>query len=196
MEYIAITEDMIKNARDYVPMAEKKAFIDAAVVQCISMMGVTATIGGEDSTMPPMFKEDSFTKARYLMGAFAKLYLKQEFEPVEDTDCLMAQDDYDRWAGGHVFNQIERLKRTDPETKAKCFDLIQDYKALEKLLNAEIYAFLNIQNDFLVRLVAHIQSTTSPAGLGELMGSLDDLQKQIEEYKQATEDKDDGEVVS
>lgn len=196
MEYITITEDVIKAARDYVPMAEKKAFVDEVVAQCISVVSVTATIGDEDNTLPPMFKEDSFTKARYMMGAFVKMYLGVEFEPVEDTVYLMAQDDYDRWAGGHVFNQIERLKRTDPETKAKCFDLMQDFKALEKLLNAEIYAFLNIQNDFLVRLLAHIQSTTSPDGLSETLASLNDLQKQIDDYIKDTEHDEDGEVLS
>ena len=195
MEYIKITEEIVWQAKDYVPMAEKRAFVDAVVSQCISMVSVTATIGEESTAMPPMYKEDSFGKARYLMGAFVKMYLRQEFVPVEGTEYQMAQDDYDRWAGGHLFNQIERLKRTDPQTKAKCFDLVQDYKALEKFLNAEIYAFLNIQNDFLVRLIAHVQSTTSPAGLAELMGDIETLQKQIEEYQNQTENEDD-EVVS
>ena len=143
---ITVTREMLTAASDYLPNAQKEAWVSANAPKCFDRLAITA----DGEAMPPMYMVNEGLKRRYLMAAFAGLYLKQEAEADGENQALMSEADYDAWAGSHVFNQIERWKR-DAELRDKCFDLLADFKDLEKRFTAQIVGLLNVQNDAVMR---------------------------------------------
>ena len=182
-QYVLSEED-IKKAADYVPIVDKVAFVNEVSMRCFNKLEITAEgTGSQGIAMPPMYSENTELKSRYLMGAFVKMYLKKDIEPCEGENWLLSRDDYDRWAGHHIFNQVERLKQgTSAECKNKCFDIIQDYKDLEKRLSTEIYGQLQVMNDVCPRLRMMIEEGSTPEAMQDAMRQLGDLKKELESY--------------
>ena len=184
---IEITESDIMNARTYVPMLEKESFVVDVYVSCLDKVELGTQDGERVIPMPSIYKDNPSRKQRYLMGALAALYLKKDFEPVEGTKFLMSADDYDRWAGSHVFNQLERLKTRGGDVRNRIFDLISDYRELEKRLNIEIYNLVQIQNDPCTRIFSMMmmQSTSEylNAQVAELQKARDELASYIAKKK-------------
>lgn len=143
---IIITKELVSGARDYIPDAVKEAWTAENAPKCFDKLAITA----DGEAMPPMYAVNSSIKARYLMAAFAGLYLNAEYEAEKDNAALMTVAEYDRWAGSHVFNQMERLKRFD-DVRDKIFDIIEDYRSLEKRFHAAVGNLLNVQNDPVIR---------------------------------------------
>ncbi len=168
-EKITITGKMLEEARDYVPLAEKEAWVAENAPKVFDKLQITA--GNEP--MPPMYMVNAALKSRYLMAALARLYFNvdpsvgcadsslSKEEPNEDK-WLMTVAQYDRWAGSHIFNQLERMKR-DSGFRIKAFDLLADYKDLEKRFSTQISGLLAVQNDPVIR-----QSELSSAMVKEL----------------------------
>lgn len=169
---IIITKEMMLAAQDYVPLGIKEVWAAENAPKVFNQLAITA--GGQQ--MPPMFAVDTGLKSRYLMAALAQLYFSAEYEADERDSALMSVECYDTWAGSHVMNQIERLKReSDAGIKAKAFDLLSDYKDLEKRFSTQILNLLNVQNDTVLR-----QSTQMSANVKELpklLEQLEELQK-------------------
>ena len=186
MDFKTITAEDIEKAREYVPFAEKEAFVATVADKCFDKLNITASSGDENTPMPPMYKENTGLKMRYAMSAFVKMYLNKEVDTVEGDEYLMSLDDFDRWAGGHIFNQIERLKNTSSDLRNKCFDLLQDYKTLEKMLNTEVYSLLQVMNEPVNRILSHIGATASPETMMGLVEELKGLQSEFEKYEGAT----------
>ena len=143
MEKYVLTKETLLAARDYVPLAEKEAWVDEAAAACVDAL----KISGEAGAMPDMYMANAGRKSRWLMGALTGLYLPLRGK--DETGALSAED-YDRYAGSHLLNQIERWK-SDAETRNKCFDLLSDFRDLEKRLNGQLIALLGVQNDSVVR---------------------------------------------
>lgn len=187
MEYKVLTKEDIQQANDYVNITDKMEFVTNVAMRCFDTM----TIGGKSDNVtgiidvPPMYKENLDRKSRYLMGAFAKFYLNAGFETEDENDeWLMSVPDYDYWQGGHVMNQIDRFK-SDAELRNKCFDIISDYKDIEKKLNAEIFGLLHAMNDSVSRLVVSIESSSTPQSLQKGMEQLEAAKKKLDEYTKA-----------
>lgn len=183
MDFKKITVEQIEKANEYVPFIEKEKFVNSVADKCFDRLQISADSGDENIPIPPMYKENSGLKMRYAMGAFVKLYLKEDFESVEGEEYLMSLDDYDRYAGGHIFNQIERMKNGNADLRNKCFDLLQDYKVLEKMLNTEVYSLLQVMNEPVNRILAHIGAMTTPQAVEGFISSMQTLQNELEEYK-------------
>lgn len=164
---ITITEKMLLSARDYVPYEEKEAWVNETASKCFDRMLITV----DDDSMPPMFKVNVGLKNRYLMAAFASLYMRVEFESDPSDATLMSVAEYDKWASGHVFNQIERWKK-DLELRDKCYDLLADFKSLEKWLMSEMNGLLDVQNDAVLR-----QSQINTLAFKELPTLLEELKE-------------------
>lgn len=143
---IELTKEMIQAAKDYVPVAVKEQWVSDCAEKCFDRLSITA----DGEQMPPMYMVNDSLKARYLMGAFVGMYLGLKYEPDESHALLMSAEDYDKWSGSHVFNQIERLKR-DPDVRDKCFDMLYDYRMLEKRLHSSVLGLLTVQNDPVIR---------------------------------------------
>lgn len=187
MIYKEILEEDILTARSYVPLGEKVKFIDEVARRCFEKLEIRASDGGRDISIPPMYKENMQMKSRYMMGALVKMYLGQQFEPIEGETWLMSQDDYDRWSGGHVLNQIERMKQRGGVLRDKAFDLLQDYRDLEKRLNTEVYGLCNVMNDPCHRLMLMIQLQSTPESMQKAVDDLKQVQKTLKQYQAGAE---------
>jgi len=166
VEKIIITRDMMTAARDYVSLAEKEAWVAENAVKCFDKLAIEA----DGEAMPPMYQVNTGLKSRYLMAALAKMYFGvPEIVGEPDNEWLMTEADYDRWAGSHVMNQIERMK-ADRELRDKCYDLLFDYKDLEKWFSTQIGSLLTVQNDTVLRQqqIAALQAKQLPEVLQAL----------------------------
>lgn len=201
MEKITITAQKLMNARDYVPLAEKARFAQDAADLCFDRMELRISGGPESLPMPPMYKENTGVKMRVLMGGFARLYLGDSIDTekkiTSDADgkdqveeispWLMKQTAYDLYAGSHIFNQIERLKSEYGDVRDKAFDVLADWRATEKMLNAEISGKLMVMNEPVSRIMMAMQSQTTPEVMMGLQKELEGLQKELDGYKTARE---------
>lgn len=176
MTNYVITKEMLLRARDYVPAREKEVFCSAAAQNCFDKLSVRASINGAEVEMPPMYGENGVIRSRYLLSALLRLYFRVDYEPVEADGFILALDDYDRWAAHHPLNTIERMK-SRADLKDKAFDLLADYRELERLLNNEIRKLSAAYNDTVSRLVAELSGNMTP----EAIEAFDELQRQMQE---------------
>jgi hypothetical protein len=167
MEKITITTEMLERANDYVSLMEKQEICEKIAPKCIAkVMMVFVPDGSEERiAVPDRWQEARHMTAMYQMGIFAKLYLNASFDG--DSDLQMAANEYDKWAGSHVFNQLERLKG-DKDLKDKVFNILYDYKEFQWALRREIETLLSHNNDVVARLAMFI---TESVGRGMLAAS-------------------------
>ena len=69
----------------------------------------------------------------------------------------------------------------------KAFDLLADFRDLEKMLNTEIYANLAVMNDVVARMNMAMQSAVTPESLQELTAMAEELKKTADDMQNATE---------
>ena len=149
---------------------------------------VTAENNGESKVLPSLNKLNQGLRKRYLMGAFVKLYLQQEYIPVEGDEWLMAQDDYDNYAGSHIFNEMNRLK-SNSIIRDKVFDILSDYKELTEIVDTEAEGMLNGLNDPVSRIYMAFTQMLKPE---EVSGMLKDINEKKDEIDQYIKDMKDG----
>lgn len=175
---LIITEDVLRDkARAYVPMREKMDYVSAVSVGCFDRMDIGAATASSDP-VPPMYKESAERKARYMASALCRLYLQFTFDPATEADPWMMSDpDYEYFCSGNPLNQIERVKRTtkDRDLQNKCYDLLADYKLLEKLLNSECYGLLHAMNDTLSRFQQMMSAQVTPEAVQSMVAELNEL---------------------
>lgn len=186
---IVITKEQLENAKAYVPFATKVVFAKLVAQRCTEELAISANRDGEKFVdVPNMYKENTERKTRYMMGALLKLYFEMDFETELDDDMfLITPSDYDKYAELHVLNQIERFKH-DSELRDKCYDIIFDYKQLEKLVNSECYGLLNALNDSASRLIATIGLLGTPEEMQKAMAELTSITDELETIKQTKEE--------
>ena len=164
MKPLKLSSETILAARDYVPLEEKQRFVEACADRCFDTLNVHTGDAGADEVLPPMYKENNGRKARCMMAALANLYLKLDVKTEPDFPWMVTAAEYDRLAASHIQNQLERAKH-DLTLREKAFDLLGDYKDLERRLNAEIHALAAVMNDPASRLLAAMNQAASGAML-------------------------------
>lgn len=174
---VKITEEDIRNAETYVPLSTKENYVRAIAVLCAEPVEVKL----DDTALPPMFRENKKLKAQYLMGTLAIL-LRQPFESEkldggEELTGCMKEEVYDLWAGSHVMNQLERLKKCrNGETVNRLFDLLYEYKNIEMMLTGAIRDELEVRNDPFNRAMEWFSLSAADAAVKELVtGELRDV---------------------
>lgn len=185
--YLEITEDIIRErAAAYVPMSRKMAFVEEVADRCHDMMETGYTDSEDLNPVPPLFKESAEKKTRYMAAALCRLYLGFDFEHPDDDQWMMTEEDYEMFASGNPLNQLERIKKNtrDKDVQNKVFDLLADYKLLEKLLNAEVYGLMSAKNDIILRLNRLISASITPDAVKTLAEQADALQTELEGYRQ------------
>ena len=182
MDKIVITAEKLMEMRDYVPLAEKLRFVGEAADGCFDRMEIKIKNGADSLPIPPLYKENTGIKSRMLMGAFARLYFGAEIDAEKESPWLMSVGEYDRWAGSHVFNQIDRLKKGRAEVRDRAFDILVDYKDLEKRMNAEIFGMLQVMNEPVSRIMTAIGQQTTPEAMTALKQELEGVQKELQDY--------------
>ncbi len=166
----SITEEDIRLATDYIANAVKEQWVSETAPKCLDKYNIE--VDGE--ALPPMYAVNSGKKARFLMLAFCVAYLHKEVKSDEKDGDLMDEEEYDLWAGNHIFCQINRLK-SNLAVKDKCFDILSDYADLEKRLSTQINALLAVQNDSVMRQAQYNKSAMKE--LPEVIGELQKLQE-------------------
>lgn len=164
MEKFKLSKEQFLNGRIYIPLEEKTAFIEENAPKCFDRLQISAN----DDAMPPMYMENTELKNRYLMYALTAMYLGLD---VEHEDMLISKEDYDKYAGSAIYNQIVRFKAIS-ELCNRVFDFQADYRDFEKRFGAQIHGLLEVQNDAVMR-----QSMMTKAEMAELPALLEELRK-------------------
>lgn len=143
-----LTVTNLRNARTYIPLAEKEAWVAENAPKCFDVLRVS----DGDKALPNMYQINTGIKSRFLMGALVWKYLGYHLEGQEDSGDpdLMSEKEYDIWGAYHILNELERWKR-DSEVRNICFDLLADYHDLEKRFSAALNSLLAVQNDPVIR---------------------------------------------
>ena len=164
-----ITTD-ISGWKTYLPLAEKKEIASEIAACCILQYKTDVEMNGEVMYEPVVCAEDTAARWRCMMGVLL-YYTGVDFEPVEGYKWLMAQDDFDRAASRHPMNVLERMK-ANAAARDKVFDLLRDYKELDRLVSAEISARVAALNDLLPRTLSLLMQTVTPEAI-QTLGSME-----------------------
>lgn len=201
---INITPEDVAKAHSYVPIAEKKRVSQSIAFFCCEAAAQESADSMKDLPMLPyMVQEDRKLRLQFQMGLLAD-YFGMEYPeeiaifPKEDggTEELplahcMAEEEYDRWAGSHVVNQLERLKKAKgTDVSDKVFDILYDWKLYESMISAAIRDFMEQRNNGLNRGMEYISmfasDEVSKAMLQTLTKSKEELNEtlnEVEAYK-------------
>lgn len=176
-----LTEDgVLTRAVAYVPYADKAAFVDIAAVRCFDRLELTTE---EGDMVPPMWKENAGRKAKYMTAALAGIYLRILPEDSEN-EWELTDEEYDALAESQLVSQLERIKKAtrNPAVRDKIYDLLADYRFLERLLNAECYGLLNAMNDNVSRLKSLLAASVTPEAIQALQEEAEKTKGEVEAY--------------
>ncbi len=177
-----ITPETIEKASSYASLADKIEFINYATERSFTSLNIVANPDVPQArVMPNMFKVNTGLKNRYLMGAFLKLYLHEEYTPVEGDEWLLSQDDYDNYRSGHIFNEMNRFKSNN-EIRDKVFDILSDYKELTTMFEEELKGSLNAMNDVVSRIYMSFAEMLTPGQVEQMLNDINAQKEEIEQY--------------
>lgn len=170
--------DVLEKSRSYVPNAEKAEFVEYASTRCFDRMELSTE---EGESVPPMWKENAARKMRYMTAALAKLYLSI---PADAEGWELSEAEYDRLAESQLVSQLERMKKSTKNTvvRDKLYDLLADYRVLEKLLNAECFGLLSAMNDTVARLKSLLSAAVTPEAMQEMQTQAEALKNEFDSY--------------
>ena len=178
-------KEVFINAKSYVPLMQKEEIVSHCAERCIDRVVVNTGEKFRGDT-PPMYRENGQRKRRYLMGILVRAYLRLDFEGCGGDRWLMSADDYD-WVGGvQLINQIDRMKKQSDALRDKAYDLLADYRDLEKMLNTEIAANLDVMNDVVARMTMSAASAVTPESMKELSEMAETLKATAENIQSKT----------
>lgn len=181
---VCLTEEHLRDvAVSYVSMRDKEEFIKDVSPGCFDKMEIGTENG---DPLPPFYKESAVRKHRYMTAALMKLYLHLPVDLVEDGGPWDITDEtYEAASRSFLISQLERIKKrtADKELQDKIYDLLADYKLLEKLLNAECYGMLPAMNDTVSRFQMMMSAQTTPEAMEALLKATEEMKRELEEYK-------------
>lgn len=173
----------LKEARNYVPIAEKQAFISACATKCIDTVRITAD-GGVPA--PDRYKVNVQRKDKYLLCALARLYLKLDIETEGEDPWLLSDAQYDTFAGMHLEGEIQRAKG-DASLRDRCFDLLGDYRSLRRRFDEEIVSLLAALNDPISRIASFVYTIATPERMERMISEIGTLLEQHQAENPKTE---------
>lgn len=177
-----ITKENVLNAKTYVNLADKLRVAGEAAAESITGISYNVKAGDMPVDVPDYIAKNIPVEKRILMGALFKLYLGIKFEPVEGSEFLMSQDDFDRAAQLHPMNTLERFK-SDKDTREIAFDILRDYKELKEIVCGAVDETVAARNDPVARYLLAQSLMMTPEALQRLSEAEKELQKQIESMK-------------
>lgn len=173
-----LTEEDIRNAVSYLPLAKKTAMARAYAQDCLLQFDISTGNEDIDKVFPSRFQENPQKRMLYGMLVLLREYLKK----IGDED--LSTEQYDEWGASSIFNQLDRFKSSkDPEIRNKVYDLVDDYREFYRMLGTEINSLAEAKNDFLARFVQYISLSQSPEALQEQLEQLEKLTQEIEGMK-------------
>lgn len=180
-----LTEEDIRNAVSYLPLAKKTAMARAYAQDCLLQFDISTGNEEVDKVFPSRFQENPQKRMLYGMLVLLREYLKK----MEDED--LSTEQYDVWGASSIFNQLDRFKSSkDPEIRNKVYDLVDDYREFYRMLGTEINSLAEVKNDFLARFVQYVSLSQSPEALQEQLEQLEKLTQEIEGMKGTVKEAD------
>ena len=182
-----ITKEIMANANTYMSIALKEVIASGKARECVRETYSIHAIGAAEAHdgvygLPPVYCEDTGVKARIMMTCLMAYYLKV-WDDSKPLTCDI--EDYDEWAGAHVLNQIERFK--SGEFREKAFDILADYRELERYMNSAIYSVLRELNDPAMRILSAIGEMGSVEAFRSTLDVLEATKEGIEKEKERQE---------
>lgn len=182
-----ITEATMAQADTYIPLVMKEAIANDMARACVKRTDLIRPFGDKAETdgeygVSPVYCESPGSKARVMMTVLMVLYLHIWDE---DTPYLCEVSAYDQWAGAHVLNQLERFKAGAHREKA--FDILADYREMEKCLNSAIYAVLRELNDPVKRFMEALGTMASAEGIQSAIETIREAEAGIEAERKRQE---------
>lgn len=154
METFVLTEEMMRNAKTYMPMAVKMKLSDEISELCVKIEDKEKS--GDIYALPPLKTEQEALKIMMLQNTLLGFYFDIEVDEKKD-----AFEVYDHYAGSHILNQIERYKQ-NAEIRTKAFDLLSDFRDFRRMVDARIERILYSENNALDRLLAGMALASDP----------------------------------
>ena len=183
-----ITKEIMANAKTYIPIAMKEMIASEMARACVKETykvrpHADKTPYAGDYGLAPNWCESVSSKARVMMTILLSQYLRVWGD---DAAFLCDIGEYDQWAEAHILNQIERFKGS--EYREKAFDILSDYREMEKYLNSAVYSVLRELNDPVTRFMSAIGEITSAEGVQKAMDAIKEAQEGIsDEMKRQNE---------
>jgi len=169
----------IKRAKSYLPIMQKTALAQALAPMCIQKVRMFAPVPGEEKAtpVPDRYQEDVLRKSLCMGFVLAYYYLEMpeiREQYTGDSSPMLSANDYDRY--GNIIQQLQRMKMSKypmreerDDFRDKVYDLLADYKDMEKRLNAEIRNRIDAMNDICSRVTSMLAISVKPEDLVKSM---------------------------
>ena len=176
-----ITDEIMEKAQTYMPVMLKETIVGDVARVCVKESRGIRRFDEEQTEeeelqygLPPVWAENTLNKSRVMMTVLMSYYLN-----VWDSNAslLCSLDDYDEYAQAHVLNQLERYKSS--KYREKVFDLLSDYRDMEKRLNCAVYSVLRELNDPATRIMTALSTLSSPEALDKMMEAVQEAQADL-----------------
>lgn len=170
-----LTPETMKAANDYLPLSKMAMLAKTIAPACLekSKTAKQNEKGLEFLALPTLWVDDPELKELYKMHVLLEYYLKI---PTPDD---FSDKEYDTFGEAHILNQIERFKG-NAGLKDKVFDLLENYKRFEKMLNIEIENEKAVRNDPVARLTAAISIVSNPENIKKMK---EELERTADEFQ-------------
>lgn len=176
-----LTEADIIQANTYLPLDIKAALARQIAAKCVNQVEVSVKDSGKSVAMPPRFQENPRNKMLYGMFVLLDQYLKKL-----DSEKDFTSQEYDTWGESAILNQLDRMKMNkaiSQDVRNRVYDLVDDYREFYRMLNAEIAALVEAQNDPVARISALIGSLITPDAIKGAKEALEEAQKELKAYE-------------
>ncbi|MBQ0125484.1 MAG: hypothetical protein KBS59_04065 [Clostridiales bacterium] len=185
MKAFRITREMMETARSYMPLGVKKELAENIAELCLKDIDIAPQnkIGEKTLAYPRLKGENALLREILLLNTLLGFYFDIEVDEKEDP-----YESYDRYNEENILSQINRWK-TDVELKEKCYDLLDDFKKFEKIVNTEIRNRREAENDILARFTAAITVYSDPETIKKAMSEIERLGEEISKIKSQKEEK-------
>lgn len=185
---VTITQEDVKKAKDYLPAETKEALARLMAQLCTRVVENDASTA--EAPLPPYRVEDRLRRLQCLNGVLCGFYFGGSFEKEKLTfrkedgsgteereiEGVMSLEALNDWCSGHPRNQLERLKK-EKNVANKVYDILDDFKLFEILLDRAIREELDMQNDPAIRIATMLAMQMNPESLKETLEEIQQLQK-------------------
>lgn len=185
---VTITQEDVKKARDYLPAETKEALTRLMAKLCTRIVENDASTA--EAPLPPYRVEDRLRRLQCLNGVLCGFYFGGSFEKEKLTfrkedgsgteereiEGVMSLEALNDWCEGHPRNQLERMKK-EKNVANKVYDILDDFKLFEILLDRAIREELDMQNDPAIRIATMLAMQMNPESLKETLDEIQQLQQ-------------------
>lgn len=184
---VTITQEDVEKAMDYMPAETKEALARLMAKLCTRIVENDASTA--ETPLPPYRVEDRLRRLQCLNGVLCAFYFGGQFEKFKllvqkedgsteerEIEGVMSLEALNDWCEGHPKNQLERWKK-EKAVANKVYDILDDFKLFEILLDRAIREEIEMQNDPAIRIAQMLAMQMNPESLKETLDEIQRFQK-------------------